>query len=74
MTVCVAALCEEGKAVAIAADKMIRAIYVESAPDITKLRKLHKDWWVLFAGDNLSPVFDIIDYAKDALSGLRKIT
>lgn len=68
MTVCVAALCENGKALVMAADKMIGMGYVEGEPDISKLRKLHKDWWVLFAGDNISPVFDIIDYAKAFLS------
>jgi hypothetical protein len=28
------------------------------------MRPLCKDWWVLFAGDDISPIFDIVDYAK----------
>jgi 20S proteasome alpha/beta subunit len=51
----------------MAADKMIGMGYVEGEPDISKMRKLHKDWWVLFAGDAIGPVFDIIDYAKASL-------
>src|SRR2546425_11768440 len=61
MTVCVGAICENGKALVLAADKMIGMGFVEGEPDISKLRKLHKDWWVLFAGDDITPVFDIID-------------
>ena len=68
MTVCVAAICENGKAVVLAADKMMGMGYVEGEPDISKMRPLHKDWWVLFAGDDIPSVFDIIDYAKASLS------
>jgi 20S proteasome alpha/beta subunit len=67
MTVCVAALCENGNAIVIAADKMIGMGYVEGEPDISKQRKLHKDCWVLFAGEDITPVFDIIDYAREIL-------
>lgn len=46
---------------------MVGLGYITSDLDISKMRPLHKDWWILFSGDDLSPVFDIIDYAKDAL-------
>jgi hypothetical protein len=46
------------------ADKMIGFGYAESEPDIDKMRSLHKDWWILFAADDVSPVFEIIDFAK----------
>ncbi len=74
MTVCVAALCENGKALVMAADKMVGMTYVEGEPDITKMRPLHKDWWVLFAGDHVAPAFDIIDYAKAELHKLHKLS
>ena len=67
MTVCVAAICDNGKALVLVADKMIGIGFIESEPDINKLKELHKGWWVLFAGDDISPVFDIIDYAKEAI-------
>ena len=46
------------------AGKKIGVGYVESELDITKMRPIHTDWWMLFAGDDISPVFDIVDYAK----------
>jgi 20S proteasome alpha/beta subunit len=46
------------------ADKMIGMGYVESELEITKMRQIHPDWWMLFAGDDLTSVFDIVDYAK----------
>ncbi|MGC2246995.1 MAG: hypothetical protein WA609_10375 [Terriglobales bacterium] len=46
---------------------MIGVGWVESELEITKMRELHKDWWVLFAGDDITPVFDIVDYAKERL-------
>jgi 20S proteasome alpha/beta subunit len=73
MTVCVAALCENGKALVMAADKMVGMGYVEGEPDISKMRPLHRDWWVLFAGDDISPVFDIIDYTKHILHTQHKL-
>src|ERR1700683_2841875 len=64
VTVCVAALCEDSKTIVMVADKMIGFGYAESEPDIDKMRSLHKDWWILFAADDVSPVFEIIDFAK----------
>lgn len=68
MTCCVAALCEEGKTLVLVADKMVGIGFVEAEPQIKKLRKIHRDWWVLFAGEDITPVFDIIDYAKTAIA------
>jgi len=68
MTNCVATLCDNGSAILMVADKMIGMGYVESELEITKMRQLHPDWWMLFAGDDLSSVFDIVDYAKADLN------
>ncbi len=64
MTNCVAAVCDNGNALVMVADKMIGMGYVESELEVTKMRQLHPEWWMLFAGDDLTSVFDIIDYAK----------
>lgn len=72
MTVCVAAICDNGKTLILVADKMIGIGFIESEPDINKLLVLDKDWWVLFAGNNISPVFDIVDYAKLYISEKKK--
>jgi hypothetical protein len=67
MTTCVAAITDEGKALILVADKMIGVGWVESELEITKMREVHQDWWMLFAGDDLTPVFDIVDYTKSRL-------
>ena len=68
MTTCNAAICDDGNAMVLVADKMIGMGYVESELEITKMRSIHKDWWILFAGNNITPVFDIVDYAKAGLN------
>ncbi len=72
MTCCVAAICDDGKTIILVADRMVGVGFIESEPDINKLRQLHKDWWILFAGDDISPVFDIIDYTKDTIREKQK--
>lgn len=73
MTVCVAAACDSGKALVLVADKMVGLGYVTSELDITKMRSLHKDCWILFSGDDITPIFDIIDYARAKLQEDHKI-
>jgi 20S proteasome alpha/beta subunit len=68
MTTCVAAVCDDGNAIVLVADKMIGMGYIESELEITKMRQIHRDWWMLFAGDDITPVFDIVDYAKAKLN------
>jgi 20S proteasome alpha/beta subunit len=67
VTTCVAAITDEGKALILVADKMVGVGWVESELEITKMRELHKDWWMLFAGNDITPVFDIVDYTKSRL-------
>ena len=64
MTVCVATICDNGKTIILVSDRMIGPGFIESEPNINKVIKLHDQWWLLFAGDDISPVFDIVDYAK----------
>ena len=68
MTVCVAAICEDGEAIVLVTDKMVGMGYVEAEPDISKMRPLCKNWWVLFSGDDITPVFDVIDHAREQLT------
>ncbi len=70
MTTCVAALCCDGKAIVLAADKMIGFGYVESEPDISKIRKIHKNWRVLVAGNGVEPAFAVIDAARAKLANV----
>ncbi len=47
MTCCVAALCDDRMAIVMAADKMVGMAGMESEPDISKIFRLHKNWFVL---------------------------
>ena len=67
MTVCVAAMCEERRMIVTAADKMIGMYSIEAEPDVEKTLRLDKNWYVMCAGDDVSPAFDIVDMAKLAL-------
>ena len=68
MTTCNAAICDDGNAIVLVADKLIGMVYVESELEITKMRQIHKEWWMLFAGNDIGPVFDIVDYVKARLN------
>jgi len=68
MTTCNAAICDDGNAIVLVADKLIGMVYVESELEITKMRQIHKEWWMLFAGNDIAPVFDIVDYVKARLN------
>jgi 20S proteasome alpha/beta subunit len=68
MTVCVAATCDDGKTLILVADKMVGIGYIEAELKVSKLRELGKNWWALFAGDDISSVFDVIDGARVKIS------
>ena len=68
MTCCVAVICGDGKSLVLVADKMVGIGYVEAEPEIEKLQKVHPRWWVMIAGDDISPVFPIIEFAKSLLA------
>jgi len=74
MTCCVAALCNKREAIVMASDKMIGMVGMESEPDISKIFRLHRNWWVMLAGNGISPAFDIIDHAKKKFSRKRKVS
>ncbi len=64
VTFCVAMLCDKSRALILAADKMIGIGWIETEPDITKILDLRKNWMVMFAGDDITPVANIVDRAR----------
>jgi len=67
MTCCIAALCDDRRAIILAADKMIGFGMIESEPSISKILQIHTHWYVMLAGNDISPAFDIVDAAKRKL-------
>lgn len=68
MTCCVACICDNGKTIVSVADRMVGVGFIESELDISKTLEFHKGWRVLLSGDDIMPVFDIIDYTKKYLN------
>lgn len=68
MTCCVATLCDDGKTLILVSDRMFATWGIQSELDINKLRMLCRLWWVQFAGEDISPVFDILDWAREQLA------
>lgn len=66
MTVCIAALADNGKTLVLVADKMVGWDVIESEL-AEKIRPLHKDWRLMFAGNDIGPTFDIIARARQQL-------
>jgi len=67
MTCCIAAICDEGKSIVLVMDKLIGAMFVEAQPDVEKAINVHDNWWVMYAADDISPVFEITDAIRDEL-------
>lgn len=67
MTVCIAALCDNRKSILLVADRMIGLAIAEAELNIRKTLPLHPDWWVMLAGNGISPAFDVIDLARSQL-------
>ena len=74
MTVCIAALCDNRKAIILAADKMIGSHAIEAEAEIHKVLRLHKDWQVMLAGNDVAPAFAIVDSARKKLSKGKGLT
>src|SRR5712691_9331099 len=68
MTVCVAALADDGKSLVYAADKMIGAGFIETELGQEKILRLGDKWRVLISGNDVAPAFDIVDRARHKLA------
>lgn len=74
MTCCVAALADNRKAIILVSDRKIGSLSIESEPDIEKVIRLHRDWWLMLSGDDISPVFDIADMTIRLLKTRRSVS
>ena len=68
MTCCVAALCDAGNTLILVSDRMFTTWGIQSELEINKCRVLSSHWWVQFAGEDISPVFDILDWTREQLT------
>jgi hypothetical protein len=68
VTCCVAVLCDAGASLILISDRMFATWGIQSELDINKCRVLSSHWWVQFAGDDISPIFDILDWTREKLS------
>ncbi len=64
MTVCVATLCEDNKALVFGTDREIGLSYVKGELGTQKVRKVHKNWAMMIAGNDIAPAYDVSRYAQ----------
>ncbi|MGB6547155.1 MAG: hypothetical protein WBE97_16190 [Candidatus Acidiferrales bacterium] len=74
MTVCVAVLCDEGRAIVLASDKMVGKGYIEGEPDIAKLQMIHPHWMMMLSGNDISPLMDLADLARSELPPTKEVS
>jgi 20S proteasome alpha/beta subunit len=46
---------------------MIGIGMIQAEPEIKKIIPIHRNWWALIAGNDIAPVFDILDTARSSL-------
>jgi 20S proteasome alpha/beta subunit len=64
VTVCIATLCDQGKAIILASDKMVGIGYVEAELDNSKMQMIHPHWCMMIAGQDIAPLFELADLAR----------
>ena len=64
MTLCIAALADDRKAIVMAADRMVSTAFIESELELSKIMPIDDNWWVMIAADNVAGAFPIIDNIK----------
>ena len=64
MTLCIAALADERKAIVMAADRMVGTTFIESELEISKIIQVDDHCWIMLAADALAGAFPIIDNVK----------
>jgi hypothetical protein len=68
MTVCIAGMCSNDTIIAMC-DMMISTDYFSADNMALKFRDIHKDWKVMFAGNDISRVIPLVGRAVDILRG-----
>jgi len=64
MTLCIAALADDRKAIVMAADRMVSTAFIESELEISKIIPIGDNWWIMLAASALAGAFPIIDNVK----------
>ena len=67
MTLCIAALADDRRTILIAADKMVSTSFIQSQLPISKIFKVHSNWYAMVAANALPGAFPIIDDIRERL-------
>lgn len=68
MTVCLAALCDRRRTLVFGADTNISSSTVEAELKVHKVIRIHRDWYLLWAAEDIAPVFYIADDVKHEMA------
>lgn len=70
MTCCVAALADNARTIVLVSDRQIGMRMISTDPETVKARQVHPRWWLMYAGDDISPIFNIADAIQEGLKEL----
>lgn len=70
MTCCVAALADNAQTIILVSDRQIGMRMISTDPETVKARQVHPKWWLMYAGDDISPIFNIADAIQAGLKDL----
>jgi len=73
MTVCIAATCEQGRSIVLVADKLVSLGYVEGE-SATKITAIHPLWYMMMAGDDVAPLFELADLCRAELTVNQRVS
>jgi 20S proteasome alpha/beta subunit len=74
MTVCVATICDLGRALVLAADKMVGIGFVEAELDNSKIQPIHSQWFMMIAGEDIAPLFELGDLVRAEMPVGQEVT
>lgn len=73
MTVCIAAICDQGRSIVLVADKLVSFGYVQGE-SATKITAIHPLWYMMMAGDDIAPLFELADLCRAELTVNQRIS
>ena len=70
MTCCAAALSDNRRTLILVSDRKIGFEMISTDPDTEKVRQVHQYWWLMYSGNDITPVFPISDRIEASLLDL----
>jgi hypothetical protein len=70
MTCCVAALADNARTIILVSDRQLGSRLISTDPETVKTKQVHPRWWLMYAGNDIAPIFSIADAIQAELLDL----